>query len=137
MQKKYEFLSHTADAMFKAYGKTREEQFSNAALAMFAIMIEPDQIEQKVEKQVTVEAADEKALLYQWLEELIFLLDAEFFVLHHVKDIKITKNKKLKLTATIVGDAQEGKYVVSGGVKAVTYNDMEITDEYVQVVVDI
>ena len=134
---KYESLSHTADAKFRAYGKTREEQFSNAALAMFAIMIDSEKVEAKVERTVSVEGDDEKALLYNWLEELLVLLDSEFFMLREVKDLRITKNEKFKLEATVVGDAEEGKYVVSGGVKAPTYAEMTITDEFVQVVVDI
>mgnify|MGYP006451174011 FL=1 len=36
--KNYEFLEHTADEKFRAYGKTLEEAFINAALATAKIM---------------------------------------------------------------------------------------------------
>ena len=36
--KTYEFLPHTADVKFLAYGKTLEEAFQNAALATFQVM---------------------------------------------------------------------------------------------------
>ena len=41
-QKQYEYLEHTADVKFLAYGKTLEEVFENAALAMFNVMIDTE-----------------------------------------------------------------------------------------------
>ena len=88
---KFEFLQHTADAMFRAYGDSIEEKFSNAALAMFSIMIDTETVDAKTEKQVEAEGDDLKSLLYRWLEELLFLLDTEFFILNSVKHLKIEK----------------------------------------------
>ncbi len=133
---KYEFLEHTADAFFKAYGKDLEEQFSNAAEAMFKIIAEPEKIEPKKKKEFSVEGTDMKSLLYNFLEEFLVLIDSEDFLLHKVQEIKIDKGN-FKLECTAVGDSISEKYELHGDVKAVTYNSMEITDEYVQVVVDI
>ena len=49
--KKYEFLEHTADAKFRAYGKSHEEAFSNAAQAMISVMADPAKIEPKEKKK--------------------------------------------------------------------------------------
>ena len=50
---KFKFLDiTTADVAFEAYGKTLEELFANAALAMFEVMINTKQIEKKVEKRI-------------------------------------------------------------------------------------
>jgi len=135
--KQFEFFPHTADMKFRAYGKNLEEQFKNAALALTSIMFDPQKVEKKIEKTISIDGHDGKALLVNFLEELIFLLDSEYFILHSVKAIKIEKNDQLHLTATFVGDNEEGKYAIESGVKAATYQEMEITDEYVQVVVDI
>ena len=35
---KFKYFDHTADIMFEAYGKTLEETFCNAGLAMFNIL---------------------------------------------------------------------------------------------------
>ena len=35
---RFEFLEHTADVYIRAYGKTMEEAYENAALAMFEVM---------------------------------------------------------------------------------------------------
>ena len=42
--KQYEYLEHTAEAKFAAYGKTMEEAFSHAAVAMENIIVETEKI---------------------------------------------------------------------------------------------
>lgn len=138
MMEKYKFLQHTADAKFQAFGATIEEAFSNAALAMFSIMMEPEKVSPKLEREVNVDGKDQKALLYNWLEELLFLLDSEGFLLTNVKRIRINGHL---LEAVVAGDLAVNGYKTHGDVKAVTYNEMEIRKEgnktVVQVVVDI
>ncbi len=135
---KYTFLKHTADAKFQASGKNLEEAFTNAALAMTSIMFDVKKIKNKIEKSIYVEGRDEKQLLYNWLEELLFLFDTEGFVLKGVIKLKI---KGGVLQVEIVGDFSDGKYEMLGGIKAVTYSEMFIKKELgkvtVQVVVDI
>lgn len=133
---KYKFLEHTADAKFQAFGKNLEEAFSNAALAMFSIMIDPSKVKAKIKREITVDGIDKKSLLYKFLEEILFLLDTEGFLLNKVEKLKIEKNK---LSTVLVGDRISDNYKLSGDVKAVTYNDMEIHEKpfMVQVVVDL
>ncbi len=133
--KKFEFLEHTGDTKFKAFGKNLEECFSNAALAMFSIMVDYTKVKPKVEHKIKVKGSDLKSLLYNWLEELLFLVDAKGFLLNKIKSIKIDK-KKFTLEATVVGDKADD-YETIEWVKAPTYNDMEINDNYVQVVLDL
>ena len=52
---KYKFLEHTADAKFQAFGATLEEAFSNAALAMFSVMTEPEKIKPKLEREISTD----------------------------------------------------------------------------------
>ena len=134
---KYKFLEHKADAKFQAFGKTLEEAFSNAALAMFSIMTKTEKIKPKIEKKIVVDGIDQKSLLYNFLEKILFLLDTKNFLLNKIKKIKIEKNK---LNAILIGDGINS-YELFGEVKAVTYNEMFIKkekDKYiVQVVVDL
>jgi len=132
--KKYQFLKHTADAKFKAYGKNLNEQFENAALAMFSIMFDIEKIKPVAEKKIEIKGIDIKAILYNFLEELLFLLDSQGFVLSQAK-VSINKSKKT-LTAVLKGD-KAANYQSHGGVKAVTYAEMKILKNYVQVVVDV
>jgi SHS2 domain-containing protein len=140
-KKKYLFLPHTADSKFRAFGKTLEKKFENAALAMASIMFNCSKIKPAIKKKIAVKGADLKALLYNWIEELLYLVDAKGFILNSVKQIKIKKEKKgFSLVAEVAGDKYKRDYdkVATGtDVKAVTYQQMEITPSYVQVVVDV
>lgn len=121
--KKFNFLEHTADIKFQAFGKTLEEVFENSALAMFNSMHD-GKIKNKKSFKLKVQGKDFESLLYNFLEELLFLFDSKNFFLSKVKKIKIDKEKK-KLEAEVIGDNPEN-YEIHIDIKAITYNDMFI-----------
>jgi len=135
---KFKFLEHTADIKFQAFGKTKEEAFANAALAL-ANIITKDKIKDKMKKQITVSGEDDESLLLNFLEEFLFLLESENFILSKIKSPKIRKDKT-ELATELIGD-KASNYELENHVKAITYNDMFIRKEkgkYVcQVVVDV
>ena len=135
MPEKFKFLEHTADVKFQAYGKTPDKAFENAALAMFNIMYK-GKVASKTRKKIKVEGKDNENLLYNFLEELLFLLDTENFFLASCK----VQMKDNKLEAELQGDNAK-KYPADIDVKAVTYNEMFVKKErdkwIVQVVVDV
>lgn len=116
---KYKFIEHTADIQFQSFGKTIEESFSNAAIAISKSMTD-DKIESKNKKNILVSGHDRESLLYNFLEELLLLFDSEHFILSEVAEIEIND---LKLTATLLGDLAEN-YEIHLDVKAITYNEM-------------
>ncbi|MEM4244763.1 MAG: archease [Candidatus Nanoarchaeia archaeon] len=139
---KFRFLPHTADAKFQAYGRTLDEAFSNAALAMFSIMVDTKSIDKKITKKISVKAPDYNALLYKFLEKLLYFLDTNYFLLNNVKKLKIVeKGENYFLTSEVMGDKFREKYELLGSVKAVTYNQMfvkKVKNKFVvQVVVDL
>jgi SHS2 domain-containing protein len=73
----FEYLEHTADVMFRAYGRTREEMLSHAACALFKTMVDPAKIAVLESWTVDLEGADLEDLAYQWLSEIIFLFETE------------------------------------------------------------
>ena len=133
----YKYLEHTADVKFRAFGKTLEEAFANAALASFNVITDTKKIEPKITKEFRIESDTKESLLYDFLEELLFLLDAEAFLLHEVKDLKIIGNR---LECKAVGDTFKSQEV-SGNIKSVTYSEMFVKEKkdgwVVQVVLDI
>ncbi len=139
--KKYEFVEHTADAEFYAYGKTQEEAFENAIYAVAEIMVDYKEVKPAIKNKISVQAKDAKALLYSAIEELIFLLDTEDFLLHEIKSLKIEEqNGEMTLDAELTGDEVKN-CEPQKAVKAATYNQMEIKQEngkwIVHAVVDI
>jgi SHS2 domain-containing protein len=138
---KYKFFEHTADAKFQAYGATLEEAFANAGLAMYSIVVDTEQVKPAFEEQIRVDGSDLNALLYNFLEELLFLFDTKGFLLKEIAKITIEKQEQYVLTAVARGDLHLDQYAITGEVKAVTYNEMEVTESEgtftVQVVVDL
>lgn len=128
LRKRFEFLEHTADAYIAAYGKTLEEAFENAALATFEVMTDVESVEPKVEDDVEVEAHDEYALLYNWLEKLLVKFDLTNNLYSRFKILSIEKTPTgLKMKAKIWGESLDlKKHTRKVGVKAVTYHRMEI-----------
>ncbi|MBI2550597.1 archease [Candidatus Woesearchaeota archaeon] len=140
--KKYEYLPHTADVKFRAYGKTLEEAFANAAIAMFNVMVDTTKVEGKVTKKITAEGMDLPSLLQNFLEQFIILLDTDNFFLSKIKKIEIKKSSsKYFLNAVAAGDEAKNYETIGPQVKACTYNSMFVKQEgkqwVVQVVVDI
>jgi len=136
--KKYKFLKHTADMKFQAFGKTIEECFSNASYALVEI-ITKDKVKPVIKKKIIFHGKDKESLLYNFLEEFLFLIDSSNFLLSKIEKIKIDL-KKFELIAFISGDNVK-KYKTITDVKAITYNDMFVKsekDKYTcQVVVDV
>lgn len=127
-QKKFEFLEHTADVYVAAYGKDLAEAFENAAVAMFEVMTDVDKVKAKVEDYVEVEAEDEYALLYSWLEEMLIKFETNemLYSKFNVLSIKKAAND-FRLKAKIFGEKFDpNKHIQKVGVKAVTYHRMEI-----------
>jgi len=127
-RKRFEFLEHTADAYVVAYGITLEEAFENAALATFEVMTDTSKIAQIVEDSVEVEAPDEQALLYLWLEQFLIKFETKGNLYSGFKIAKIEKTEDgFKLKARIRGEPYNPeKHPTKVGVKAVTYHRMEI-----------
>ena len=137
---KFEYLEHTADVKFRAYGKTVEEAFTNAALALTPLLTD-DTVKPISKHKICVESHNKEALLYDFLDEILFQLDVEGFLLAKVDDLMIEESKKgFKLTATAWFDRHKN-YECHGNLKSVTYNDMFIKEEQnncvVQVVIDV
>ena len=76
---KYIYLDHTADIKFQAFGKSLNEVFSNSAYAMINILCE-EKVKEKITKKIKVKGIDKKALLYSFLEEILFLLNTKQFL---------------------------------------------------------
>mgnify|MGYP003978744279 FL=1 len=80
----YEFLEHTADIKFRAKGKSIEEVFKESAMALKETMTKGTEIKKIEEKDVGVEGKDYESMLRNFLEEFLFLFDAEDFILSDV-----------------------------------------------------
>ena len=135
---KFEFLEHTADVYIRAHGKTMEEAYENAALATFEVMTETDKISQAGAQTLEVEAEDQYALLYNWLEALLVKFETEnmLYSKFQITDWKETE-EIFKFKAKVWGEKFDPqKHPQRVGVKAVTYHQMVIIREKDSVVLE-
>jgi SHS2 domain-containing protein len=139
--KKFEFVDiTTADVAFIAYGKDLSELFANAALAMFEVMIDTNQIEKRVEEKISVDGYDLESLMFNWLNELLYISDSKNLAFSEF-DVKVD-DKDFRLEAICKGEEiNSEKHETKTVVKAATYHKMKIWKENdiwkAQVVLDI
>ena len=124
---KFKYLDHTADVMFESYGKTIEQAFKNAGLAMFNILTDITKVKQLKRFAIKVKADTLEKLLFDFFDELLFYLDTELMIFSKFENLVITKNKGYELNCIAVGDLASN-YDTHGDIKAPTYNEMEIKE---------
>ncbi|MHA1595294.1 MAG: archease [Candidatus Baldrarchaeia archaeon] len=127
----FRFLDHTADVLIEAWGETLEEAFGWAAHGMFEVMTDTAKVEPRETREVHVRAEDLYALLYMWLEELLFIFNTELLLFSKFNVKRIRKvGKEYELEAEVTGERfDEKKHTRGTEVKAVTYAQMEIKKE--------
>jgi len=138
----FEYLEHTADIKFRAYGKTPEEMLSNAAAALFKSMVDPATILANETWKVKLEASDLEDLAYQWLSEMVFLFETESAVFATFS-VKLDQDEagSWKLQAEISGERIDLKrHSFENEVKAITRHKFGIKNNGVwciQVILDV
>jgi SHS2 domain-containing protein len=124
----FRFLDGIApsDAAFEATGHDLAEVFGAAASALFAIIVDLEQVRTIVSRQVTLEAESQDELLYAWLSELVYLKDVRR-ELYSDFDVVIAAGETLRLQATIRGDSVDNLAGLTlTDVKAITYHLLAI-----------
>ena len=117
--KKFEFFDVTADIGFYAYGNNLNEAFENAGLALFNIISKTDNITSE----------DKVSLLYDFLEELLFLHEIEFMLFSEFKVMIDKIDGGYHLNATIEGEEINwDKHYRGDEVKAITFHKMNIVE---------
>ncbi|HIH35205.1 MAG TPA: archease [Methanosphaera sp.] len=126
----FKYFDTTADIGIEVNSENITEAFINAALGTLNIITDIEKIEQKTTKNITIESEDEYGLLYDWITELLILLDSENFIASQY-NITITNNDTCyKLEGSVVGDTYDTSiYNYKTEVKAITYHEMEIVQE--------
>lgn len=136
----YKFLSHTADIKIEVREKSLEKAFATSALALKEAIAGKIKIKSKIKKEISIKSENKESLLYDFLEQFLYLIDAKNFVLSKIPLLTIKKDKnKLSLKTKVIGD-NSLNYKFTNEVKAITYNEMLIKEEdktIIQFVLDV
>jgi SHS2 domain-containing protein len=122
----FQVIEHTADVGISVRASTREDLYSKASLAMFALMAErknnaPAQLHSQT-ISVMLSAANREELLVNWLNELLSLSAVKGVVfLSFVFDELSDTN--LRATAQTEGIKH---YQVNTEIKAATYHELSV-----------
>ena len=73
----FEILEHTADIGVRASGEALPELFATTAMGVQSVALEPERIEPRNAYRLAASGEDVPALLVNWLNELIYHLDAQ------------------------------------------------------------
>ncbi len=120
MKPPFVFLPHTADIKFQAFGDTINELFENVTKAVADYLGGGMKIGSTIGRVIQLQGRDKESLLYSYIDELLYLLDAENFVVSKAL-VNVRGNN---LMAELYGDNAE-KYHLQH-IKAATYSEMEI-----------
>lgn len=137
VENKYEYLDHTADVQIHAWGDTLTEAFQNGAIAMMAYITDIKQVEVKDKEVLEVVGSDLNGLLYRFLDEILFLFNAEpNFLSKRVRILEFDKidhgdgDTSYKIKAECYGESFAlSKHCQGTEIKAITYSAMKVTDD--------
>ena len=120
-----------------AYGKSLAEAFASAAYGLFSLIVEPNKVKEKESRKVTVQAQDAEGLLFNWINELIYIFEVERLLF---KSFDITEFTGQSLEATCWGEKYDpSRHQLKTGVKSATYHMLKVDGEKnrVQVIFDV
>ncbi len=122
----YRFIEELSitDAAFEVTSDTLKGLFEGAAVATFEVMADTSMVRAIEKRNIELKERDPDILLYSWLEELIFLKDAEGIIFSRF-DIMIREGYELEAEASgeLIGD-YTGE--LRTDVKAVTMHLFEV-----------
>jgi SHS2 domain-containing protein len=131
----FEILEHPADIGFRAWGRTREELFENAALALFSLVCDPATIAEKETREVAATASEPETLLYAWLAELLAIGEAERLVFRRavVSPFCVTAKRSSGGAERVHGTAHgerfdHARHPTGTNIKAVTMHQLEVEE---------
>jgi len=127
----YKFIEGltVADVAFEAYGKTLDELFENCALAVFDVNVDLKTVKAKKTVKIKVKGKDLENLLFNFIDELIFVKDKDFMVFNEFK-AKVKANEEFSAECAMKGDTiNHEKQELRVDVKAVTMHHFSVKKE--------
>ena len=124
----YKLLEHTTDAFIEVTAPNLKEAFLIAAQSVVDTTIERSTVDEKDEKVIIVSGKDQKYLLFNWLEAVIYQLITEGFAIKKF-EIDLQKKDQYEINAKFFGEPINlKKHHFKVEIKAPTFHLMEISE---------
>ena len=125
----YKILDHATDAFIEVTASSLIEAFEIAGYSVIDTILDNSKIEKKKERNIVVNGKDLNYLLYNWLEEIIYLIITEGFAIKKLK-ITLEKNEEYTISAGIFGENIDiKKHGFKVEIKSPPFHEMEIKQE--------
>ena len=136
---RWEHFIHVADVGVRGYGPTMAAAFEQAAVALTAVITEPDAVEPRVAVQISCEAPDPGILLADWLNALVFEMATRGMLFGRFE----VRTDGRRLTAEAFGEPVDvERHSPAAEVKGATLSELEVAQDadgswHAQCIVDV
>ena len=79
---RWEYFDHGADIGVRGIGRSRSEAFRQAALALAALVADPQSVRPERSLGIVCAAPDDDILLFDWLNRLVYLMSSNDMIFH-------------------------------------------------------
>lgn len=118
-----------ADIAFSAEADSLEKLLVEGAKATFETMVNLAEVKSREKRDIKLEADSPEKLFFEWIEELIYLKDADYLVFSKF-EVTIKKGQKYFLEGTAWGEKIDPKrHTLRVDVKAITYHHFSVEQE--------
>ncbi|MGZ8160382.1 MAG: archease [Methylobacter sp.] len=119
----WEHFEHDADIGIRGVASTLEQAFEQAAIAMTAVVTNPDLITDSKTITIQCEAPDSELLLVSWINELVYKMAVRGLLFNHYQ-VVIDNGK---LSATAFGEAVDRqKHQPAVEIKGATFTGLHV-----------
>lgn len=119
----WEHFEHKADIGIRGTGSNLAEAFEQAAIALTAVITEPENIELSEKIEISCADDDVEILLVDWLNKLIYEMDTRKMLFGKF-EVSIEEKH---LTATVWGEKTDvSKHQPAVEVKGATYTELKV-----------
>jgi SHS2 domain-containing protein len=119
----WEHFSHVADVGVRGFGRSMDEAFEQAALALTAVITEPGSVRPVQAVEVACEAPNAEILLADWLNALVF----EMAIRHMLFSRFAVRIEGTRLTAQAWGEPVDvARHQPAAEVKGATLSELVV-----------
>ena len=124
----YKFLDHATDAIIEVTASNLKEAFSVTADAVINLTLDQNRVEEKTQREFSAKGKDLRYLLFNWIEEITFVLITEGLAIRRIDFDIVQENKdNYKINAMACGEELDfKKHNFKVEIKAPTFYEMEI-----------
>lgn len=120
---RWEHFEHGADIGIRGIASTPERAFEQAAVAMTAVITDPDKVSPAIAVSVSCEAPDAELLLVSWINELIYLMAVRGLLFSRYQ----VAIQGVHLSATAFGEAVDRqKHQPAVEIKGATFTELRV-----------